>query len=68
MIRLDEVKMEREKVQEVVDCLVSRSMKDVQKFLRLENYYKQFVKDFTRIVKSLYEMTRKYMKWNWEKK
>jgi len=28
----DEVKMEKEKVQEVVDWLVSRSVKDVQKF------------------------------------
>jgi len=62
VIRLDEVKMEKEKVQGVVDWLVSRSMKDIQKFLGLANYYRQFVKDFTRIVKYFYEMTRKDMK------
>ena len=35
------VKMKKEKVQEVVDQLVPRSVKDVQKFLRLANYYRQ---------------------------
>ena len=44
MIRLDKVKIEKEKVQRVVDWLVLRSMKDVQKFLGLANYYRQFVK------------------------
>ena len=40
-------------------------MKDVQKFLGLANYYRQFVKDFARIAKSLYEMIRKEIKWSW---
>ena len=44
MIRLDEVKIEKDKVQRVVDWLVLRRMKDVQKFLGLANYYRQFVK------------------------
>jgi len=43
-------------------------MKDVQKFLRLANYYRWFVKDFSRIKKLLYEMTRKNTKWNWGEK
>ena len=64
VIGLDGVKMEKEKVQGVVDWLVPRSMKDVQKFLGLANYYRQFVKDFTRVVKLLYEMMRKDIKWN----
>ena len=40
VIGLDRVKMEKEKVQEVVDWLVLKSVKDVQKFLGLVNYYK----------------------------
>ena len=60
----DSVRMEKEKVQEVVDWLVLRNMKDVQKFLELANYYKWFVKDFTRMAKPLHEMTRKDVKWN----
>ena len=64
----DGVRMEKKRVQEVVYWLVSKSMKDVQKFLGLANYYKWFVKDFAKIMKPLHEMTRKEIKWNWEEK
>ena len=59
----DGVRMEKKKIQGVVDWLVPRSVKDVQKFLGLANYYRQFVKDFTRVAK-LHEITRKDIKWN----
>jgi len=42
-------------------------VKDVQKFLGLANYYRQFVKDFTRIAKPLHKLVRKDEKWNWRK-
>jgi len=42
----DRVRMEKEKVQGVIEWLVPKSLKDVQKFLELANYYRQFVKDF----------------------
>jgi len=42
----DRVRMEKEKVQGVIEWLVPKSVKDVQKFLELANYYRQFVKDF----------------------
>jgi len=31
----------------------------------LANYYRQFVKDFAKIVRPLYEIMRKENKWNW---
>jgi len=55
----DRVNIEKKKVQRVVDWPVSKSVKDIQKFLRLANYYRQFVKDFTRVAKPLYKITRK---------
>ena len=61
----DGVRTEKEKVQEVIEWPIPKSMKDVQKFLGLANYYRQFVKDFARIAKLLHEMTRKEMKWSW---
>ena len=39
-----------------------KSVKDIQKFLGLANYYRQFVKDFLEIAKLLYEMIRKEIK------
>jgi len=64
----DRVIMEKEKVQGVIEWPVPKSMKDVQKFLGLANYYRQFVKDFATIAKPLHETTRKDKKWNWGEK
>ena len=68
IIGKDGVRMEKEKMQGVVEWLVPKSVKDVQKFLRLANYYRWFVKDFAKIAKPLHEMTRKKTKWSWGEK
>ena len=47
------------KVQGVIDWLVSRNVKDMQKFLELANYYRQFIKGFTRVAKPLHKIIRK---------
>jgi len=39
-----------------------------QKFLRLTNYYRQFLKDFSYIAKPLYDLVKKDQKWNWIKR
>ena len=62
MIRLEGVKIEKEKVQKIINWSVPRSVTDMQKFLGLANYYRQFVKDFTRVAKPLHKMTRKDVK------
>ena len=62
------VRMEKEKIQGVVDWLVPKSVKDVQKFLGLANYNRQFVKDFAKIARPLHEITRKEIKWEWGEK
>ena len=64
----DGVRMEKEKVQRVIEWPVPRSIKDVQKFLGLANYYRWFVKDFAKIAKPLHETTRKGKKWEWGEK
>ena len=61
----DGVRMEKKKVQGVVEWLVPKSVKDMQKFLGLANYYRWFVKDFAKIAKPLHEMMRKETKWSW---
>ena len=64
----DRVRMEKKKVQGVIEWPVLRNIKDVQKFLGLANYYRRFVKDFATIAKLLHEITRKDKKWNWEER
>ena len=61
----DEVRMEKEKVQGVIEWPVLKDVKDIQKFLGLANYYRWFVKDFAKIARPLHEMMRKENKWNW---
>ena len=58
----DGIRIEKEKVQEVMEWPVPKSVKDVQKFLGLANYYRRFVKDFATIAKPLHKMTRKEKK------
>ena len=64
----DGARMEKEKVQGVVEWPMLKSVKDVQKFLGLANYYRQFVKDFAKIARPLHEVTRKEIKWSWGEK
>ena len=57
-----EVEMQKEKVDRVLSWLVPRNVKEVQKFLGLTNYYRQFIKDFARIAVPLYLLVRKEKK------
>ena len=55
-------------MQGVIEWPVLRSVKHVQKFLGLANYYRWFVKDFAKIAKLLHKMMRKEIKWCWGKR
>jgi len=64
VIEEEGVKMQEEKVAEVLEWPRSKTVKEVQKFLGLANYYRQFVKDFAKLAKLLYRLVRKNEKWN----
>ena len=63
VIGLEGIKMEKKKVKVVLDWLVPKSVKDIQKFLGLANYYRRFIEEFVKIARPLYELTRKEQKW-----
>ena len=48
----------------VLNWPIPKIVRDVRKFLGLTNYYRQFVKDFAKIARSLNNLTRKDKKWN----
>ena len=60
------IKMEKEKVEGVLNWLVPKTVRDVRKFLGLSNYYRQFIKNFVTLAKPLNMLTRKEEKWKWE--
>jgi len=53
------VKMQKEKVEGVLNWLAPRNIKEVQKFLGLVNYYRRFIKNFARIAAPLHVLVRK---------
>ena len=59
MIGPQRVEIQKEKVDEVLSWLVPKNMKEIQKFLGLANYYRQFIKDFARITALLHQLVRK---------
>jgi len=65
MIEPERIKIEGDKVKGVLDWPTSKYVKDIQKFLGLENYYHQFIKDFASIARLLHDIVKKDQKWVW---
>ena len=59
MIGSQKVEIQKEKVDGVLSWLVPKNVKEIQKFLGLANYYRQFIKDFARITVLLHQLVRK---------
>ena len=61
----ESIKMEEKKVKEVLDWLIPKCVKDMQKFLGLANYYHQFIKNFAFIARLLHDIVKKDQKCEW---
>jgi len=59
------IKMQEEKVAGVLEWPRPKTVKEIQKFLGLANYYRRFVKNFAKIAKPMHKLIRKDEKWNW---
>ena len=59
------IEMEEDKVVGVLNWPISKTVRDVRKFLGLANYYRQFVKDFAKMARPLNNLTKKEEKWRW---
>ena len=68
MIGSKRIKIEKEKMKEVLDWLTPKRVKNIQKFLELANYYWQFIKDSASIARPLHDLIKKDQKWNWIEK
>jgi len=62
VISQKEVEIQKEKVDGVLNWPAPRNIKEVQKFLGLDNYYRQFIKNFAKIAALLYMLVRKEQK------
>ena len=62
------IKMEEEKVKGVLEWLILKCVKDVQKFLGLANYYHWFIEGFATVARPLHDMVKKDKRWKWTEK
>ena len=62
------IKMEEEKVKGVLEWPTPKSIKDVQKFLGLANYYCWFIEGFATVARLLHDLVKKDKKWEWTEK
>jgi hypothetical protein len=59
IVNRDDVRMNSEKIKAIVEWKTFRHLKKVQAFLDFTNFYRRFIKNFSRIVKSLMNLTKK---------
>ena len=65
VIGLEGIKMEKEKVKGVLEWPTPKCVKDVQKFLGLANYYRQFIEGFAMVARPLHDTVKKDKGWEW---
>ncbi len=64
-VRRNEIKINSKKIEIILQWATSQSLKQIQKFLKFCNFYKRFIKNFAKIVKSLIKITRKNVSFVW---
>jgi len=66
VIGQDGIKMARGKVEAVLDWKMPVSLMEVQSFLGFANFYRHFIKDYSRVGRPLTELTKGEKKeWEW---
>jgi len=57
--------MNQDKVEAILSWQYHTSLIETQSFLGYANFYRHFIKDFSRTARPLTELTKKTEKWNW---
>ena len=66
IISKSDLRMNSEKIKIIVNWIISINLKEVQDFVRFANFYRQFIKNFSKIIRSLVKLTRKNQSFVWD--
>ena len=58
--------MDPSKVEAVRTWPTPKNLQDVRGFLGFANFYRRFIKDFSKIARPLHDLTKKDIPWKWE--
>ncbi len=61
------LRMNLSKVTVIVSWITSINLKEIQSFVKFVNFYHYFIKNFSKLVKSFTQLTRKNMSFVWNK-
>lgn len=65
LVGVEGVKMDPEKITAVLDWQTPKKLTDVQAFLGFGNFYRRFIRDFSKIVAPLTRLTKKDVAFEW---
>ena len=65
IISESDLRMNLKKIRVIVNWITSINLKEVQGFVRFANFYRQFNKNFSKIIRSLMKLTRKNQFFVW---
>ena len=65
MISPNDISMDPKKIETVLEWKAPRNVKEVQSFLGFANFYRRFIKDYSRIARPLFNLLKKDLKFNW---
>jgi transposase InsO family protein len=60
------IEMDQDKVATIKNWKPPPGLKDLQRFLGFANFYRRFIRDFSKICSPLNELLRKGVQWNWD--
>ena len=60
-------KVDPVKTEAIKEWTIPRNKRDIQSFIGFRNFYRRFIKEFSRIVKPSYKLTENKVAWDWKK-
>ena len=64
----DGIKMDQEKVKAILEWPEPKTVKGVRSFLELANFYRRFIKDYTKVARPLHDLMKKKNPFCWAKR
>ncbi len=65
LIFIEELKMNSRKIQAVVKWFILNNLTQIQSFIDFCNFYRRFIKNFSKIVRSMIQLTQKKIIFEW---